>query len=206
MVEFVTALASSFSREADEPMFLGYELALDDLPIEAIERGVRRALRECKFMPSGAELRELCGDAKANDRAILAFQALGKAVAEHGYYASVTFDDPLINAAVNNLGGWQRICQIETQEEWEKWFRKDFERVYTAFCRTGASPNQCSPLIGHCDQYNRHTGYVESVREPIRIACGLPPHKPGLLHSGHRIEHDGNIDLPRINFKKPDEA
>jgi len=180
LVRLIAALAATFNREADEAMFEGYELGLCDLPVPAVKLAVGRAIRECKFMPTVAELRELSGELLPQDRAILAWDVFSKAVPRHGYTASVDFEDPLINATIRNLGGWERCCSLQP-DEFDKWLRKDFERTYQALLRSGASAKATAPLIGYHDRQNAFHGYVERITEPLRIACDLPPHRDGLV-------------------------
>lgn len=164
----IAGMAAMFSREATEAMLAGYWLGLGDLPIEAVERAVAAGIRSCKFMPVAAELRELAGDSRADDRALLAWAAFECAVTTHGACASVTFDDPLINAACRMNGGWERCCELPP-EQFDVWLRKDFLKAYETLCRTGAEPALCLPLGGYCDRLNAAGGFAEKIREPVRI-------------------------------------
>lgn len=181
----MVGLAATFDREADHGFMLGYEIALDDLPIADITRGVARAIRECRFMPTGAELRQLAGVVSVESRAALAWDCLKRSVALHGEYASVDFDDPAINATVRNMGGWGRICMTPIGDEFDKWLRQQFERVYCMFCRDGFSAEMAQPLIGICDRYNSAAGYLSHVEQPRRITTGLKP-IPGLIGTERR--------------------
>lgn len=164
----ITALASQYRQESTEALLSGYWLGLEDLPIESVERAVVAGIRTCKFMPVASELRELAGDSRADDRALLAWAAFERAVTTHGAYASVTFEDPLINAACRMNGGWERCCELPP-EQFDVWLRKDFIRAYETLCRTGAEPALCLPLGGYCDRLNAAGGFAEKIREPIRI-------------------------------------
>ncbi len=179
-IRLIAALAATFNREADEAMFQGYEIGLADLPLEDVQRAVQRAIRECKFMPAVAELRGLSGVMLPADRAIKAWDVFAKAVGKHGYYTSVNFDDPIINATVRSLGGWEAACE-KGGDEFDKWLRKDFERVYLAFERTGVGPEAAAPLVGFIGRTNAFTGYHEDIPEPLLIACDLPPHRDGVV-------------------------
>jgi hypothetical protein len=170
-IRFLTALAASFGREADEPTCMAYEIGLSDLPLAACKAAMMRGMRECKFMPSPAELRELAGVQKPQQRAVLAWEALDGAVCDHGYYRSVDFDDPVINATVRNLGGWERICSLEG-DEYTKWFRKEFERVYLALMAVGVGPDQAAPLLGHFAKQNSGNG--QPIAPPVKVKTGLP--------------------------------
>lgn len=178
-VMLIQALAGCYLKPADEAMYLGYEMGLDDLPLADIAKAVRRAVKERQFMPSVSELRELAGVPKDTDRAALAWEVFAKHVGLLGPYKTVHFDDPIINATCRNLGGWQRCC-IESADsaKFDTWLRKEFERVYGVLCRSGVSAEQCSPLGGIIDQANGHLG----IQGPVhRIACDLPAHRRCLI-------------------------
>lgn len=174
----VDALAANYGKPAEEALLEAYWRALRDLPLGAVEQAVDTALRQCKHLPRGAELRELAGELPNTSRAVLAWAALQRAIGQHGAYRSVDFDDPVINAAVRNLGGWQRLCSMPV-EEFEKWLRKDFERVYASLCASGVSAEAVAYLPGIHEQNNAAGGHAVSA--PTRIGTGLPPHRAGLL-------------------------
>ena len=180
LLQHVAALAANFNREADDAMFLAFECGLSDLPVADVKQAIGRAIRECKFMPTVAELRGLAGVMLPADRAILAWDAFVNAVITHGYYASVDFDDRIINATVRSLGGWEACCE-KSGDEFDKWLRKDFERVYAAFMRTGVGSEASAPLIGFINRTNSFNGHMEHVKEPLLITTGLPPHREGLV-------------------------
>lgn len=178
LTELVAALAATFGKEADEAMYLGYEMALSDLSLEDIERGFQAALRTCEFMPSGADLRKLAGHVGTKERAAIALGVVEQAIRSEGYYRSVTFDDPLVNAVIRSLGGWEHACTIEGEFEIGQW-RREFEKLYQAMCKTGASAAACAPLLGHSDRVNGFNGHER--KEPLRIETGLAPHPAGLI-------------------------
>lgn len=177
--EFLTvlqALAATFNRECDEPMMMGYEMGLDDLPLSTIKVAARRAMRECQRMPSVSELRELVGAAapSAQDRALAAWGAVQAAMVKHDFYHSVDFDDPAINATLRVMGGWQAFCERMDVDE-VKWVQKEFQVNYASVIRSGRlSSEQVAPLPGFFENQNRTTG--KKIKPAYRIATGLPPH------------------------------
>lgn len=177
----IAAMATTYRQEVTKALYEGYWQGLKDLPLEAVRHAVIRALRESRFLPTVAELRELAGQTSGADRAIRVWDVVGLAVFRHGFYKSVDFDDPLTNATIRNLGGW-RVFNVRMEEEDEKWLRKEFDRVYTSLARSGISEDMAGPLIGEHERNNRMQGFLSRVEAPKRIACGLPPFT-GLLPS-----------------------
>ena len=185
ILPMLDALAMAKGKELGEPAYMGYEMGLEGLSVQQIEHAVKRSLKESKHMPSPAELRELAGDVSTSERAIAAFTALDQACAALGAYRSVDFDDPIINAAVRSLGGWEYVCYLG-KEEFHKWFRKDFLRTYESFARSGVNGDVCRSLPGICEQSNSVKGYLtktETYRtglpwvEEHRKKIGLPEQK-----------------------------
>ena len=178
----IAAMAATFRQEATRALVKGYELGLEDLPIASIEQAVARALRQCKFMPSAAELRELAGEMLPAHRAVLAWGVVVKTLAKYDHWDSVDFDDPVINATIRNLGGergWEDL-PAKLEDEGTKWVRKDFERVYIALAQSGISLEATRPLIGFHDRDNAFNGYHKAVKKAVVIACGLPAHRLGV--------------------------
>jgi len=196
----VAALAEMFNRELSHTGLLLYVQALDDLDVDTVQRAAGLAAKTCKFFPTPVELRELAGQARPEDRALLAWEAFATAVERVGGYASPDFDDPLINATVRALGGWQRVCELPTAE-FDKWFRQDFVKTYTAFARAGVTGEVTSPLIGYFERTNRVLGY-DRPQDRVTVRTRLPwAGKPA-----KRLGDDAPRALPpaaRITLRRP---
>jgi hypothetical protein len=164
----IGALGVAYRTDTDSDLFAVYWLALADIAIQDVEHACTRALRECKFFPSVAELRELSGIGKPADQAIVAWVAFEKAVRVHGGYKSVCFDDPTLNATIASLGGWAYVCELGV-DEFDKWLRKDFERLYSSLMRSGIG--QTSHLIGLHERENNTNG--QRTEPPVMITTGL---------------------------------
>lgn len=171
--ELIAWLAETFRQAATPALIAGYREALLDLSIEEIEKAVRRALKTSTYMPYPKELRDLAGVQSPQQRAVIAFEAVAGATKSIGPGPSVDFDDPICNAAIRNLGGWERICEINDREEFEKWFRKEYERVYVLLAsQERIARERCLPLLG---EYARHNGaHGHKVEPPRKVAVGLP--------------------------------
>jgi hypothetical protein len=59
-------------------------------------------------------VRQLAGT--ATDRAMLAWGKVMNAMQSAGAYTDVVFDDPAIHAAVEDLGGWPKVCRGELKD------------------------------------------------------------------------------------------
>lgn len=192
----VAVLAEGYRQKITEATVEAYCMGLDGLAMDCIERAVKAATQTCKFMPVPAELRELAGEFKPEDRAVHAFSELERAIAKVGYYQSPNFDDPLINATVRVHGGWERICTLPT-EEFDKWFRKDFERTYAALCRTGVNGEMTAPLVGFFERTNSVLGY-DRPQDRVDVRTGLP----WAGEPAKRLQSLPGAPVPRLNLQR----
>lgn len=168
VVDSVTALAEVFGRTASEVTLRAYQSGLTGLSDEQVGMASAKALRQCRFMPTPAELRELAGEAKTEDRAQRAWASFDAALSGISVYKTVTFDDVVINAVVRAMGGIALIIELPAKEYFDN-FRVRWLRCYESFARAMPGPEQCGPLLGYYDQQN------QTSSEPLVIATGLPP-------------------------------
>ena len=177
----VGVLGETYGRQITEVTIRAYEIGMAGIPIQAIESAVNRAVTEKKFMPVPAELRELAGEMRPEDRAVKAWAAVQVAMRGHDYYDTVVFDDPVTTATVRHLWhDWIQFSEVLATTD-EVWMRKDFERVYCSLMRTGIGQELTRPLIGFFERENALNGYREGdtvrgyiINSRITIACGLP--------------------------------
>lgn len=166
-----------------------WHLMLDDLDVDTVRRGVVATMRDYQYagFPPVGVVRKNCGAAVGNitavDRVTIAWAAVKAAVAREGGYATVVFDDPIINATIRALGGWVRVCDTESGEQFDAWLRKEFERTYSAFMAAGVQHDQAGPLVGLVDIANGATGHDER-QAPRAIETGLPAPAKHLVRGG----------------------
>lgn len=68
-----------------------------------------------QFAPKVADLVRLLVGTKS-DRSALAWGKAYRAMCEIGAYQDVCFDDPAIHAAINDCGGWVKLCRSELDD------------------------------------------------------------------------------------------
>lgn len=104
-----------------------------------------------RFFPKPADfMRHLTGGSQ--DKALLAWVKLDKAVRQVGPYRSVVFDDALIHAVVNDMGGWISIGNRD-DEQWP-FVQNEFVKRYRAYTEKGALPPYVGKLTGIADAHN----------------------------------------------------
>jgi len=164
----IAMLADGFGKKTTATMLAMYSAALSDLDMKAVEKAISRAIQECKFFPSAAELRELSGVITMADRVMAAWNTFSKALVIHNHYSTVDFEDKAINATVRHLGGWIRASGL-SGDELEKWYRKDFEKAYLRIAERGASAEQCLPLEGWHAKENKG----RFIPKRLHKLCGI---------------------------------
>lgn len=130
----IQALAANFRIEADTPMFMGYEMALGDLSIEEVTEAVKRACRECQFMPSGAELRTMAtGDSGSNWATVMEQVSKAAKIAYHEPDIARSLLDERTLAAVMAIG-WDRLQNLDSENRGT--FVAQFRNAYEALERS----------------------------------------------------------------------
>lgn len=138
--------------------------AFSDLPTEAIELALRRFNRECTDHPNPAAVRRYAGAAGLSDdqRALVAWRVVRSSVLRYGAYYSISFDDPIIHAAIRAVGGWVNLCT--TQHDEMQWKQKQFVEAYISVARSG---------IG---EFQTLAGLLDHHTDPVQITTGLLQH------------------------------
>lgn len=168
----VTILAEAYRQKISPATLAAYEMALEDVSPASVEQAVKAALKSCKFMPNAAELRELAGGKTSAENALIAWAAVDRATSEVGGYKSPDFLDPVVNAVIRNMGGWERFCTA-TVTEFDTWLRKEFLRVYELIAKRGVGDEEGAPLVGLHERHNRLNGFSDR-NTTVEIAVGLP--------------------------------
>lgn len=157
---FVVAMAAlddvfGDARGLSETRTEVYFRALADLDIAQFERGVESMCKDRVYpsFPKPAEIKETVHGNKA-DNAILAWDKVLRGIIEVGPYPTVQFDDPVIHSAIEAMGGWEQICNMETGEA--RFIQKEFERLYLAYQHKAEHPQLLPGLV---DTANVPRGY-----------------------------------------------
>ena len=131
--------------------------------LEAIRMAVGAHVRSEKFFPALADIiRRIEG--RPEDRSAVAWALVLKAISRFGHDTSVRFPSPAFHYALDQMGGWAKLCMRLTEDELP--FRaKDFARFFEIGerCATwdGANGTVKVPayLAGTCELSNRANGH-----------------------------------------------
>lgn len=158
-------LCELFGVAADEFKTELYFRALSRFSAQEVARGIDRAITQCRFFPKPVELLELIQGCPEDIAEVEAGKVV-EAVKRVGSWKSVVFDDAVTAAVVEQgFGGWVKLCSELTARD-EKWFRKDFCKLYVSFARQnvqfkGALAGQAAIANGaHCNEHEESVALV----------------------------------------------
>lgn len=116
-----------------------------------------------QFAPKPADIIRLI-EGSNTDKAMQAWTRLDHAVRTVSPYHTVVFDDPLIHIAVQDMGGWIRLCNSDMDEY--PFIRNEFVKRYQGLA---IRPQESFPakLIGIAEQANTESG--QKVAPPMLI-------------------------------------
>jgi hypothetical protein len=122
--------------------------ALKTYDIGAVEDAFRRHLYSPdigQYMPKPADILRML-EGTAVDGAMVAWAKVDRAVRTVGPYPSVTFDDPLIQRIVQEMGGWIALCG-KRSDEWP-FIGNEFRTRYHGYSSRAALPEYPGRLPG----------------------------------------------------------
>lgn len=151
-----------------------------------------------QFLPKPADIVKMLGG-RTEDRALVAWAKVDKAVRSVGNYSSVVFDDPLIHRCIAEMGGWIGLGQ-KTEDEWP-FVGKEFQTRYRGYAMRGDAVRDYQPiLIGISEAYNQQKGFKI---DPPRLVGNMEKAKQVMLGGSDAPAigvHDcGRIALRAIN-------
>lgn len=112
-----------------------------------------------QFAPKPADIVRMIGGT-STDAAMMAWSKVEKAVRSIGQYQSVIFDDPLIHRVVEDMGGWVKMCNCPSENDFV-FVGKEFQTRYRGFAMRNERPEYPAALIGHAEASNVTTGQIQ---------------------------------------------
>jgi hypothetical protein len=116
-----------------------------------------------QFMPKIADVVKFL-EGNTLTQAMRAWQKVNEAMRKVGTYATVVFDDPIIHAVIQDMGGWQPLGLV-SDDEWP-FKAREFEKRYQGY---KVKPPQSYPrkLIGIFERENNTKGFPSP--DPVLI-------------------------------------
>jgi hypothetical protein len=113
-----------------------------------------------QFFPKPADIVRLI-EGSGETRALQAWAIVEKAIVHIGAYQSVVFDDPLIHAVLEDMGGWIKLCHTLVDEM--PFRANEFQKRYRGFVNRAPvrHPKYC---CGIAEGENLRHGYPATPR------------------------------------------
>lgn len=164
----MTGVFELYGKKASPELLELYFGALTEYDLSDVVRALNRHAVDPdagQFCPKPADVVRLIGGSKQT-RALQAWSRVERAAREIGPYQSVVFDDPIIHAVLEDMGGWIDLCGISSEKDLE--FRgHEFAKRYQGYA-----------LQGGAQRYQSHmTGLIEADCNTKK----LPAPKPMLI-------------------------
>ena len=161
-LEMMTGFCEIHGKELSENALKLYIKAVENFDDELVFDAMNRFMLGSSFFPKPHDIIELI-QGKTSDAPLLAWQSVIEAIAEHGAYQSVRFEDGRIGRAIALMGGWPALCSTDTKDM--VWRQKDFERIYTSLHPESSSES----LQGLHESSNLKKGYFKQIGAPAFI-------------------------------------
>lgn len=117
------------------------------------------------WMPKPADVMALI-HGKSSESSELAWGKLIKGMGRAGKNNDVVFDDALIHATVEDMGGWIKVCSVDGDKE-VAFMRLHFLRCYQAYRQRGELPEYPRVLTGMSNLSNAANGF--RLARPLAI-------------------------------------
>lgn len=161
--EFILAIGEMFDKEISDVLRQLYWNSLEPFTDEQCKKAFNEIILSSRFFPKPVDIIEAIRGTQGN-RATEAWIQTLNAIRRIGTYQSVKFDDPVIHAVIEHMGGWPEMGNMLVDEE--KWKQKEFERLYPIMEARGNLPDY---LPGREEISNTSKGYIEHITPPIMI-------------------------------------
>ena len=157
--EKIIATYETYSKQLSDSAVKMMFRALSNYSIEQVTQGITAHVRDTScgmFPPTPAHIIEKIDGGNVRTLAAGAWVKVRQAVSSVGAYQTVIFDDPLIHAAIGDIGGWTHLCSQLTEDN-EPFKQKEFVSTYERRKAQGYQ-NYPRKLIGITEAHNQKHG------------------------------------------------
>jgi hypothetical protein len=134
-----------------------------------------------------------------------------RAVKHIGSYQSIVFDDPLIHAVIEAMGGWIELCAMQLDELPFK--AREFQKRYMGFIQKAPKryPKYCCGIaegenlrLGYKAQPRVIVGDIHKAEQVMLNGGGIPlcVHFEDVLLQGQQFEQNPCLESETFNTEK----
>jgi len=173
-LEMLTAAAEIYGKTLSKPTLKFYLQLLEQYPFEAVSKALTAYLSnasgKASYFPKPGDIIALI-EGNPEDRASQAWAEVLEALERVGTYESVRFRDPIINACIDQLGGWIKLGELDSKAL--EFLGNEFRKLYRQFYQTGKVP-KIDYLPGRVETQNNARGFTDHTPVPLEIGTALP--------------------------------
>ena len=171
--DMLKAVLDLYGKEASAPVLRLWWAALEQYSSDEVRHGLTRFVRSADsgtFPPKPADIIRMI-EGTSGDRGMIAWGKVQEAFGRVGGWQSVAFDDPVIHAVIEDMGGWPKLCSTEGDEM--PFRAADFAKRYRAYAERGLE--RFPPyLTGRSEADNRLRGYPVQppmlIGDPVKVS------------------------------------
>jgi len=164
----LVGIGELYGKEISEYLANIYWKALEKYELEDVEKAFNTHVVNPdggQFMPKPADIVKLI-EGSGETKALEAWAKAEKTIRSVGSSQSVAFDDGLIHAVIEDMGGWERFCSGTEDELPFK--AREFQKRYMGFVTK--PPLRYPPYLpGWSERNNNAMGYVDFIKPPVLI-------------------------------------
>jgi len=177
--QLITTIGELYGKSISKPLMEIYWQALKRFELSDLQRALQAHANNPdsgQFLPKPADVVRYI-EGSGETKALQAWAKVEKAISHVGSYQSIAFDDPLIHAVLDDMGGWIKLCSITIDEM--PFRANEFQKRYTGFVN---KPPERHPkyLCGITERDNGKDGYA--IKPPLLI--GDPKKAEQVMLSG----------------------
>lgn len=133
----LTDVMAYYGKDASNFVLTVWWEACKNFEMEQVQKALQRHAcdpERGQFAPKVSDIvRALQGT--STDRAAIAWGKVHEAMSAVGAYSDVVFDDPAIHAAIEDLGGWPKVCRTDAEEL--SYLQHRFQQAHAAYTGRG---------------------------------------------------------------------
>lgn len=167
-VEIMQAIYSLYNKDFSKPLLKLWWASLAQYDMTDVRQALSGHVQNPdngQFLPRPADVvRHLTGTTQT--KSLEAWAKVERAIRSVGAYQSVTFDDPAIMAALQDMGGWVAICRTSDQEMPFK--AQEFGKRHAGYVNKPLAhyPKKFAGLI---EAENGRGGFQKFIPDPVFI-------------------------------------
>ncbi len=127
----MTALSELFDKNLSDLALKTYYQTLSAvMDTEQFKKAIAIWIAKGKFFPKPAELIEIINQTEGSKVEKAWFEVM-KEIEKKGIYGSPKFEDPIVYAVVEAMGGWEALCNMPVEKQ--SFYMREFENLYNAY-------------------------------------------------------------------------